>query len=76
MFENKLFFSIEQVYSFSNSLPQTKIPPVLSPEMNKLGPFFSPEAKAETDPLWPVTAFLHLSSYQKYIEPLVIPLNM
>ncbi len=33
-------------------------------------------AKADTDPLCPGLAILHLSYYQKYIEPFVIPLNI
>lgn len=32
--------------------------------------------KADTEPEWPQTALVHLLSYQKYIDPLAIPLRM
>ncbi len=48
--------------------------PVLSPEINDLTSFR--RHKADTEPAWPQTAFVHLLSYQKYIDPLAIPLNI
>jgi hypothetical protein len=70
------FFKIVHLYNCSKFYPQTIIFPVLSPETKVCLSLFPVGHKADTDPVCPDTALIHLSPSQKYIDPFVIPLSI
>jgi hypothetical protein len=76
IFDSVKLFIILHRWEILSSRSQAIILPDLSPETKIKFPFPFISAKAETDPLWPDIAFLHLSYYQQYIDPLVIPLKI
>jgi hypothetical protein len=69
--DGQLDFGRRRLFYFWNLSFQIIMLPRLSPEMKDSVSFLL--QIAETEPLWPVTAFTQVYFYQKYREPLPIP---